>query len=93
MADEAAFVIANVAMDGTDVNYTAPDNISSIAFQAQGGDITMKTLAAGAGWLLKDGAKESLDARVVWNHEFYFNGPASASESGPAHIESDTSTA
>ena len=78
MADEAVFVIVNVAMDGTDVNYTVPDQVASVAFQAQGGDINMKTLAAGASWLLKDGAKEVLDTRVVMNHEFYFNGPGSA---------------
>ena len=68
--------ISELIMDGTAKDYTVPDNTHSLAIHVIGGDVGMSTTAGGTAWTIKDGEKESIDARTVSGEKVYFTGDA-----------------
>lgn len=70
------FVITQLVMDGTDKEYEVLEDAASIAFQASGGNIDMKTAAGGASWTIANGQKEAVNSRDIQNRKLYFNGEA-----------------
>lgn len=70
------FVINQLVMDGTDKEYKIPEDAASIAFQASGGDIEMKTEIGEVSWTIADGQKEAVNSRDIQNGKLYFNGEA-----------------
>jgi hypothetical protein len=70
--------ITELTMDGTVKEYTVPENTHSLALHIIGADVDMKTSAISDKWTIKDGEKESIDARTISNEKIYFTGPTGA---------------
>lgn len=68
--------IVNITLSGSEVSYQIPANVRTVAFQANGGDITMATESGGATWKIADGSKEAISNVNLSNRTYYFNGTA-----------------
>jgi len=71
------YKIFNQTLAGSEVPYTLPtEAIRSVAFQANGGDVTMACESGGDTWKIADGSKEALNNVNLSGVTFYFNGTA-----------------
>ncbi len=67
------FNVAAVAMTGSDVAYTIPDEVASFALHCPDGDLTLKSESGGSPWTILAGTKESFASRTVKNKTVYLN--------------------
>ena len=66
--------IENLTLDGTEQEYEIPEDVSSIAFHALDGTVTMAHETGGDTWTLNQYDKEEISGRDLAGMSLFFTG-------------------